>query len=78
MSTSRCEQSPTSEATILLIFLKFNRWAEVRIPWNFLYLISIGGCIRQYEDYGFFTPNMAFMVMATGFQFHACVKTLCS
>lgn len=54
-----------------LLGVDIKMWAEVRIPWQFLYMIAIGGCVRQYEQHGYVTPNMAFMVMASGFQFHA-------
>ena len=50
------------------------RWAEVRIPWVWLFLMSIGGCIKQYDTYGYVSPNQAFMVMASGLQINAYVK----
>jgi Delta24(24(1))-sterol reductase len=31
-------------------------WAEVRIPWVLLFLISVSGACKQYEDYGYVTP----------------------
>ena len=39
-------------------------WAEVRIPWVLLFMISVSGACQQYEQYGYVTPNMAFMVLA--------------
>jgi len=49
-------------------------WAEVRIPWVLLFLIAISGGCQQYEKYGYVTPNMAFMVLATGLYINACAK----
>lgn len=31
-------------------------WLEVRIPWVLLFLISVSGGIRQYEQYGYISP----------------------
>ena len=47
------------------------RWAEVRIPWMWLFLIAIGGCIKQYDNYGYVSANQAFMVLASGLQINA-------
>lgn len=49
-------------------------WAEVRIPWVLLFLISVSGACQQYEVYGSVTPNMAFMVLCTGLYINACAK----
>ncbi|CAO1613069.1 unnamed protein product [Parajaminaea phylloscopi] len=49
-------------------------WLEVRIPWILLFIISVSGACRQYESYGYVTPNMAFMVLATGLYINACAK----
>lgn len=49
-------------------------WAEVRIPWVLLFLISVSGACQQYEVYGYVTPNMAFMVLCTGLYINACAK----
>ena len=49
-------------------------WAEVRIPWVLLFMISVSGACQQYEQYGYVTPNMAFMVLATGLYLNACAK----
>ncbi|KAK0557407.1 C-24(28) sterol reductase [Tilletia horrida] len=48
-------------------------WAEVRIPWVLLFLISVSGACKH-EVYGYVTPNMAFMVLATGLYINACAK----
>lgn len=49
-------------------------WAEVRIPWVLLFMIAVSGALRQYEQYGYATPNMLFMVLATGLYMNACAK----
>jgi len=49
-------------------------WCEVRIPWVLLFLISLGGVAKQYDQYGYVSPNQAFMVLATGLYINACAK----
>ncbi|GJJ11481.1 hypothetical protein Clacol_005714 [Clathrus columnatus] len=49
-------------------------WLEVRIPWMLLFLISLSGCLKQYELYGSVSPNMAFMTLATWLYVNACAK----
>ncbi|KAG8818632.1 C-24(28) sterol reductase [Serendipita sp. 399] len=49
-------------------------WAEVRVPWMLLFIISLSGACKQYEDYGYVSANMAFMVLATGLYLNACAK----
>ncbi|KAF8735387.1 hypothetical protein AX14_002140 [Amanita brunnescens Koide BX004] len=49
-------------------------WAEVRIPWVLVFFMSVSGACKQYENYGYVTPNMLFMCLATGFYINACAK----
>ncbi|EIN05960.1 ERG4/ERG24 ergosterol biosynthesis protein [Punctularia strigosozonata HHB-11173 SS5] len=49
-------------------------WAEVRIPWVIVFFLSVSGACKQYETYGYVTPNMAFMVLATWLYLNACCK----
>ncbi|TRM65571.1 ergosterol biosynthesis ERG4/ERG24 [Schizophyllum amplum] len=49
-------------------------WAEVRIPWVIVFFLAVSGACKQYEVYGFVTPNMAFMCLATWFYINACAK----
>jgi len=49
-------------------------WAEVRIPWYIVFFLSVSGACKQYETYGYVTPNMAFMILATGLYLNACGK----
>lgn len=49
-------------------------FAEVRVPWVLLFMIAVSGAVKQYEDLGYVTPNMLFMVLATGLYINACAK----
>ncbi|KAF6761619.1 ergosterol biosynthesis ERG4/ERG24 [Ephemerocybe angulata] len=49
-------------------------WAEVRIPWVLVFFMSVSGACKQYETLGYVTPNMAFMILATGLYINACAK----
>ncbi|KAK8865813.1 hypothetical protein IAR55_000960 [Kwoniella newhampshirensis] len=49
-------------------------FAEVRVPWILLVLLSVSGAVKQYEDLGRVTGNMAHMVLATGLYMNACAK----
>ena len=49
-------------------------WAEVRIPWVLLFGIAVSGACKQFDEYGYVSPNMAFMVLATGLYINACAK----
>lgn len=46
---------------------------SVRIPWVLLFLISLGGAAKQYDQYGYVSPNQAFMILATGLYINASV-----
>lgn len=47
---------------------------EVRLPWYMLLLISIGGALKQYELYGYVTPQVAFFLLAHWLYGNACSK----
>lgn len=49
-------------------------FAEVRVPWVLLFLISLSGVVKQYEDLGRVTYNMFHMLLATGLYINACAK----
>lgn len=49
-------------------------FAEVRVPWLLLFLFSLAGAAKQHEDYGYVSPNQAFMILATGTFLNACGK----
>lgn len=49
-------------------------FAEVRVPWVLLFMLAVSGAVKQYEDLGYVTANVAFMVLATGLYINACAK----
>jgi len=49
-------------------------FAEVRVPWVLLFLISLSGVVKQYEEMGRVTGNMLHMLLATGLYINACAK----
>jgi len=55
-------------------WLDFKMFFEVRLPWYILYLISLSAAARQYETYGYVTPEVAFLVMAHFLYANACSK----
>ncbi|KAH0289491.1 Delta(24(24(1)))-sterol reductase [Aureobasidium namibiae CBS 147.97] len=54
--------------------LDFKMFFEVRLPWFILFLVTLGGCARQYEMYGYVTGEMAFLLMAHFLYANACCK----
>jgi Delta24(24(1))-sterol reductase len=46
-------------------------WGEVRIPWVIVFFLAVSGACKQYETYGYVTPNMAFMCLATALYLNA-------
>ncbi|OCF55613.1 delta24(24(1))-sterol reductase [Kwoniella mangroviensis CBS 10435] len=49
-------------------------FAEVRVPWVLLFLISLSGVVKQYEEFGRVSYNMWHMLLATGLYINACAK----
>ncbi|KAI5819076.1 ergosterol biosynthesis ERG4/ERG24 [Pyronema omphalodes] len=47
---------------------------EVRLPWFLLFLISIGAAVKQYETYGYVTPQVCFFLLAHWLYANACGK----
>ena len=58
----------------ILGILDFKMFFEVRIPWFMLYLTSLSAAARQYEDYGYVSGEVAFLVMAHWLYTNACAK----
>ena len=54
--------------------LDFKMFFEVRIPWYILFLLSCGAAARQYEQYGWVSGEIAFLVMAHFLYGNACAK----
>ena len=48
--------------------------AEARWSWLTLFLITLSHCVKQYEEYGEVSYEMAFMLMAHWLYANACVK----
>lgn len=54
--------------------LDFKMFFEVRIPWYMLLLISCGAAARQYEQFGWVSGELMFLVMAHFLYANACSK----
>lgn len=54
--------------------LDFKMFSEVRIPWYLLFLISCAAAARQYEQFGYVTGEILFLVMAHFLYANACAK----
>lgn len=54
--------------------LDFKMFFEVRLPWYILLLLSISTAVRQYEQYGYVSGEVAFLVMAHWLYANACSK----
>ena len=55
-------------------WLDLKMFFEVRIPWFMLFLISLGACARQYEQFGFVSGELGFLLMAHFLYANACAK----
>jgi delta24(24(1))-sterol reductase len=55
-------------------WLDMKMFFEVRLPWFILYLISLSAAARQWEVYGYVTPEVGFLVMAHFLYANACCK----
>lgn len=47
---------------------------EVRLPWFILFLLSSAAAVKQYDTYGYVTPQIAFFVLAHWLYANACAK----
>lgn len=54
--------------------LDFKMFYEVRIPWFILFLITASVAARQYEDYGYVSGEVGFLLMAHFLYTNACAK----
>ena len=54
--------------------LDFKMFFEVRLPWYILFLISLGTAARQYEQFGYVTGEVGFLLMAHYLYANACSK----
>jgi len=54
--------------------LDFKMFFEVRLPWYILFLLSLGTAFRQYENYGYVSGEVCFLLMAHYLYANACSK----
>ncbi|PSR83902.1 ergosterol biosynthesis ERG4/ERG24 family-domain-containing protein [Coniella lustricola] len=54
--------------------LDFKMFFEVRLPWYILLLLSISTAVRQYEQYGYVSGEVCFILMAHWLYANACAK----
>lgn len=54
--------------------LDFKMFFEVRLPWYILFGLSVGAACRQYEQYGYVSGEVMFLVMAHFLYANACSK----
>ncbi|CAG8982124.1 hypothetical protein HYALB_00003216 [Hymenoscyphus albidus] len=56
------------------LWLDFKMFYEVRIPWFILFGLSCAAAARQYDEYGFVSGEVWFIVMAHFIYANACAK----
>lgn len=54
--------------------LDFKMFFEVRLPWYILFFISMGAAARQYEQYGYVSGEVGFLLLAHFLYANACSK----
>ncbi|RQM08022.1 hypothetical protein DH86_00001347 [Scytalidium sp. 3C] len=54
--------------------LDFKMFFEVRLPWYILFLLTAGAAARQYEQYGYVSGEVWFLLMAHYLYANACSK----
>ena len=55
-------------------WLDFKMFFEVRLPWFILFLVTAGACARQYDQWGFVSGELTFLLMAHFLYANACAK----
>jgi delta24(24(1))-sterol reductase len=55
-------------------WLDFKMFFEVRLPWYILLLLSLGTAARQYEQFGYVSGEVGFLIMAHFLYANACSK----
>jgi delta24(24(1))-sterol reductase len=58
----------------MLGLLDFKMFTEVRLPWYILFLVSCAAAARQYEQFGYVSGEVLFLVMAHFLYANACSK----
>lgn len=54
--------------------LDMKMFFEVRLPWYFLFLTSVSTAVKQYQEYGYVSPQVGFVVLAHYLYANACSK----
>ncbi|KAL9049360.1 MAG: hypothetical protein Q9162_007256 [Coniocarpon cinnabarinum] len=54
--------------------LDFKMFFEIRLPWFILFLVSLGACARQYEQLGYVSGELGFLLVAHFLYANACCK----
>ncbi|OAX80747.1 hypothetical protein ACJ72_04913 [Emergomyces africanus] len=54
--------------------LDFKMFFEVRLPWYILFLVTLGTAARQWENYGYVSGEVGFLLMAHYLYANACSK----
>lgn len=52
-------------------------WAEIRISWILLWALAMGAVVKQWQEYGFVSPNVVLFAYGTGLYLNACAKVSC-
>lgn len=55
-------------------YLDLKMFFEVRIPWFILFFLSLATALQQLENYGYVTPQVAFVLYAHWLYANACAK----
>jgi delta24(24(1))-sterol reductase len=55
-------------------WLDFKMFFEVRLPWYILLLLSLATAARQYEQFGYVSGEVGFLIMAHFLYANACSK----
>ena len=58
----------------LFRLLDMKMFLEVRIPWYILFLLTLGAALKQWEDFGYVSGEVAFLLMAHFLYANACAK----
>ena len=54
--------------------IDFKMFCEVRLPWYILFLVTLGTAARQYENYGYISGEVGFLLLVHWLYANACSK----
>lgn len=54
--------------------LDLKMFAEIRISWILLFLLTLSSAVKQYEELGYITTSMILILLAQGLYTNACMK----